>query len=180
MARRAADFRYVSRQEYLDGERVAATKSEWVDGVVYAMAGASKRHVGVVSRLMELLAGAGRTKGCLVGSSDLLVETATANYYPDVVVSCHPSDDPYVEHNPRFIAEVLSPSTNRVDKIEKRDAYLALPSLETYWIVDPDANIIEVWERSDSGWTGHHHTAAEAMTVACLGVTVRVVDIVGP
>ena len=180
MARRAEDFRYVSKQEYLDGERAAAMKSEWVDGVVYAMAGASKRHVDVVSRLLRYVLGAALDRGCLAAASDLLVETANANYYPDVVVSCGPSDDPYVEHNPCFIAEVLSPSTNRVDKIEKRDAYLALPTLETYWIVDPDAKIVEVWERSDSGWTGHHHSAAEPMTVACLGVAVRVVDIVGP
>ena len=180
MKRSADDPWYVSRQDYLDGERSAPTKSEWVDGVVYAMAGASKRHVTVVSRLMELLAGVGRKKGCLVGSNDLLVATATANYYPDIVGTCRPSDDPYVEHDPCFIVEVLSPSTTRVDRVEKRDAFLALASMETYWIVDPESKVVEAWERTADGWTGLHHSAAEPMTVACLGATVRVVDIVGP
>ena len=132
MRRRPDDLWYLSRQDYLDGERAALTKSEWVDGVAYARAGASKRHVGVVSQLVA------------------------------------------------FLAEALSPSTNRVDKIEKRDAYLALPTLETYWIIDPESKVVEAWERTADGWTGLHHTAAEPMTVACLGVTVRVVDIVGP
>ena len=179
MARRAADFGYVSREEYLAAERVAPMKSEWVDGVVYAMAGASKRHVAAVTRMMEFLAGTARQKGCLMGASDLLVETANANYYPDVVVSCRPSDDPYVEHHPCFIAEVLSPSTNRIDRAEKRDAYLAMESMQTYWIVDAEHHIVEAWQRADDGWHARHRTASDPLPVACLGVTVHVVDIVG-
>ena len=179
MARRVADIGYVSREDYLAAERVAPTKSEWVDGVVYAMAGSSKRHVAAVSRMMEFLAGAARQKGCLIGASDLLVETANANYYPDVVVSCRPSDDPYVEHHPCFIGEVLSPSTNRVDRAEKRDAYLAIESMETYWIVDAEHHIVEAWERSDDRGHGRQRPASDPLPAARLGVTVRVIDIVG-
>lgn len=179
MAKRAEDLWYVTRQQFLDAERVAPLKSEWVDGVVYNMAGASKRHVATVSRMMELFAGPARQLGCLFGSSDLLVATERANYYPDVVASCDPSDDPYVEHNPCFIAEVLSPSTSRTDRIEKRDAFLAMPSMETFWIVDPDTKVIEAWERSADGWNGRHHSADDVVSIACLDVSVRVVDVVG-
>lgn len=180
VARRAEDLFYVSREDYLAGERVAQIKSEWVDGQVYAMAGASKRHVAAVSRMIELLAGPARALGCFVGASDLLVQTANANYYPDVVASCEPSDDPYVEHRPCFVAEVLSPSTNRIDRTEKRNAYLALDSMRTYWIVDADNKVIEAWVRDGDGWRGSHHTAGEPLEVACLGVALRVVDVVGP
>jgi Uma2 family endonuclease len=179
MPPRTGDPWYVTRQQYLDAERAAETKSEWVDGVVYATAGASKRHVSVVARFMELFAGVARERGCLLGSSDLLVATESANYYPDVVATCDPSDDPYVEHNPCFIAEVISPSTSRTDRIEKRDAFLALPTMQTFWIVDPDTKVIEAWERGADGWMGRHHTADEILSIACLDVTVRVVDVVG-
>jgi Uma2 family endonuclease len=179
VAEHAEDLWYVTRQQYLNAEHVAPTKSEWVDGVVYSMAGASKRHVTAVARLVELFAGSAREKGCLFGSSDLLVATENANYYPDVVASCDPSDDPYVEHNPCFIAEVLSPSTSRTDRIEKRDAFLALPSMRTFWIVDPDTKVIEAWERTADGWKGRHHSADDVLSIGCLDVSVRVVDVVG-
>ncbi len=79
--------------------------------------------------------------GCLIGVADLLVATSDAYYFPDVVVSCQPDDDARIEHNPCFVAEVLSPSTKRVDQHEKRHAYCALPSLRDYWIVDPDTKV---------------------------------------
>ena len=179
MAKRAEDLWYVTRQQYLDAERVALTKSEWVDGVVFNMAGASKRHVAVVARLMELFAARAREHGCPLGSSDLLVAAENANYYPDVVASCDPSDDPYVEHNPCFIVEVISPSTSRTDRIEKRDAFLALPSMRTFWIVDADARVIEAWERGPSGWNGRHHSADDELSIDCLDTSVHVADVVG-
>lgn len=179
VARRARDLFYVTREDYLVGERSAATKSEWVDGTVYAMAGASKTHIATVTRIVRLLGAAAEERGCFLGSSDLLVQTPNANYYPDVAVSCDPSDDPYVEDRPCFIVEVLSPTTNRVDRIEKRDAYLALESMRTYWIVDADTKVVEAWVRTPDGWWGSHHTAADPLPIECLDLTLRVVDVVG-
>jgi Uma2 family endonuclease len=75
---------------------------------------------------------------------------------------------------------VLSPTTRRIDQVDKRDAFLALDSMQTYWIVDPDTKIVETWDRSPDGWTSSSHTAAAEITAACLGATLRVVDIVGP
>ena len=69
VAEHAEDLWYVTRQQHLDAERVAPTKSEWVDGVVFSMAGASKRHVAAVARLVEPFAGSAREKGCLFGCS---------------------------------------------------------------------------------------------------------------
>jgi Uma2 family endonuclease len=179
VARRVEDLFYVSRDDYLAAERSATTKSEWVDGTVYAMAGASRDHVAAVSRMMGLLVGPAQRRGCFIAAADMLVATAHANYYPDVFVSCDPGDDRYVEHRPCFIAEVLSPSTNRVDRIEKRVAYLAIESMRTYWIVDADTKVIEAWVRTEEGWRGSHHTAGEPLEIACLDLTVRVVDVVG-
>lgn len=179
MAVHAEDLYRVTRQEYLEGELGAAVKSEWVNGVIYNMAGASKAHVALVSRINRLLFDAADELGCLIGGSDLLVETGGALYYPDVVVSCESDEDARIEHNPCFIAEVLSPSTKRVDRHEKRDAYCALESLRDYWIVDPEVKVIEVWTRTAQGWVGEHRAAMDPIRVQCLDLEMHVVDIVG-
>ena len=179
MAIRAGDLYRVSREDYLAGELVATIKSEWVDGVVYNMSGATKAHIRLVSRLNRLLFDRATELGCLIGSADLLVQTADAYYYPDLVVSCDADDDERIEHHPCFIAEVLSPSTKRVDKHEKRHAYCALPSLRDYWIVEPETKVIEVWTLTPGGWVGEHRAANDPVRVQCLDVELRVVDIVG-
>jgi Uma2 family endonuclease len=179
MAVHAEDLYRVAREDYLAGELSAAVKSEWVSGVIYDMAGASKMHVALVSRINRLFFDAAEALGCFIGGSDLLVETAEALYYPDIVVSCSPDDDTRIEHNPCFIAEVLSPSTKRVDKHEKRHAYCELQSLRDYWIVDPETKVIEVWTRTAEGWVGEHRAAVDPIRVQCLDLELRVVDIVG-
>jgi Uma2 family endonuclease len=146
---------------------------------MYSMAGVSKAHVATVSWLMRLLADAANRQGCFLGASDLLVQTETAYYYPDVVVSCEPSDDDRIEHNPCFIVEVLSPTTKRVDRHEKRMAYCAVPTMQDYWVVDLDSKIVEVWSRGAEGWLASHHTASEVLFVRCLDVNAKVSDIVG-
>jgi Uma2 family endonuclease len=179
MAVRAEDLWAVSPEEFLAGEQAAETKSEWVGGVVYNMAGASKRHNAIVSRIVTRLGQACEAAGCLLASADQLVRTEHAFYYPDVVISCDPSDDHYVEHRPCFIVEVLSASTKRVDKHEKRDAYCALPTVRDYWIVDPDIGVVEAHHLGDDGWHVGHHTADAVLNVTCLGIQLRVVDVVG-
>jgi Uma2 family endonuclease len=179
VAANAEDLYRVSRADYLAGELVAFEKSEWVDGIVYAMSSGTKAHAAVASRLIHLLYEAAQSRGCFIASSDVLVETAAAFYYPDVVVSCHPDDDPRIERRPCFIAEVLSPSTKRADRQEKRLAYGEIPSMQDYWIVDPDTKVIEVWTRQDTGWSGRHFAASDEITVRCLNRTLTVFDIVG-
>ena len=180
MASRAEDLFRVDRLEYLDAEQSAPEKSEWVDGVVYNIAGASKVHNQTVMTLVGLLLGVVRAHGCDISASDLLVQTAKAYYYPDIVVSCEPSDDERIEHNPCFIVEVLSPTTKRTDRHEKRDAYCALGTMQDYWIVDPESKIVEVWARGPEGWSASHRTAGDVLRIQCFDLDLKVVDIVGP
>jgi Uma2 family endonuclease len=179
MAMRAQDLWEMSPEEFLAGERVAETKSEWVGGVVYNMAGASKKHINIVMNLVERLRPIARAHGCFLASSDLLVKTETAYYYPDLVISCDPSDDPYVETRPCFIVEVLSPSTKRVDNHEKRDAYCALETMQDYWIVQPELRVVEAYHRVEGGWESSHFTANALLNVTCLDLQISVVDAVG-
>lgn len=179
MAARADDLYRVRREDYLAEEAAAAEKSEWVDGVIYAMAGASKQHVMTVTILMRLLTESALSRGCFIGASDLLVQTESVYYYPDVVVSCEPSEDDRIESKPCFIVEVLSPTTKRVDRMEKRDAYFTIPTMQDYWIVDPQTKVVEAWHRSPEGWAGSHFHAGQPLHITCLDLTLKVVDIVG-
>jgi Uma2 family endonuclease len=179
MAARAEDLYRVRREDYLAEEAGASEKSEWVDGVVYAMAGASKQHVMTVTVLMRLLTDRALARDCFIGASDLLVQTESAYYYPDVVVSCEPSDDDRIETKPCFIVEVLSPTTKRVDRMEKRDAYFTIQTMQDYWIVDPQTKVVEAWNRGPEGWSGNHFHAGQPMRVSCLDLEIKVVDIVG-
>ncbi len=171
---------FESRERFLALERDSPTKHEWIGGHVYEREPCSKRHGAIVTRLLGLLVASADKLACLLGANDLMVQTEHANYYPDVVVSCDPSDDPFIEHRPCFIAEVLSPTTSRTDRHEKREEFTSLVTMQTYWIVDPDAGVIEVWQRTPDGWRGSHHRGDDEISVQCLGLTVRVDQITTP
>src|SRR2546421_12532355 len=106
---------YLSVADYLAGERDVDVRHEYVDGQVYAMAGASDRHnriaLNIASRLNDQLA----DDRCEAFMADMKVRvTEDLYYYPDVVVTCDPpGGDPYFRTQPRLIVEVLSPSTCR-------------------------------------------------------------------
>jgi len=76
-------------------------------------------------------------------------------YYPDVVVTCDPpGGDPYLRTQPRLIIEVLSPTTERIDRHGKLLAYRNVPSLQEYALISQDEMRIELHRRQDDGqWT---------------------------
>ncbi len=89
---------------------------------------------------------------------------STRFYYPDVSVICKPNpltdtfqDDPVV------IVEVLSPSTRRTDEGEKKDAYLTIPSLAVYVLVEPGHASVTVWRRGDAGFVREQHGGLESV-----------------
>src|SRR5690349_989059 len=109
-------------EEYLRIERAAEWKSEYIDGEMFAMSGASPRHVFIVANLVGELRNQLRDGPCLVGSADLRVATDRRRHftYPDVVVICEPLQ--FVDEqrdtvtNPTLIVEVLSDSTEKYDR----------------------------------------------------------------
>jgi Uma2 family endonuclease len=152
-----ADY-VVSVEDYLDGERLADQKHEYLAGVVYAMSGVTLDHDRIAGNIIVSLHTQLRGKPCEVFSSDVKVriqrDSATFFYYPDAIVDCsgpHKGSAVYLEE-PRVIFEVLSPSTERVDRGEKRLNYQALPSLETYVLVDQARLAVNAYRRTRDGW----------------------------
>lgn len=134
-----APDRPLSLDEYLAFERRSATKHEFVDGQVYAMAGASFAHNVVVGNVVGALRSALESSTCYTLPSDMKVQTGSRAYYPDASVVCGPprfhdgAED--VLLNPSIVVEVLSDSTERVDRGEKLEAYTAMPSVTDYLLV---------------------------------------------
>jgi len=135
----------ISVEEYLRLEQTSEIRHEYVDGYLYAMTGASKRHNRLIFNFQNLVSDAADDQGCEVYSSSVKVAVSErAIYYPDLLVTCDPGDDdPYISRRPCLILEVLSPSTARTDRHEKFFAYLRIPSLRAYLIVHQDRHLVE-------------------------------------
>jgi Uma2 family endonuclease len=155
---------YVTPEEYLRREKEAETKSEYVDGVIVAMAGASRSHIRITMNLTIELDPHLERAGCEGYASEMRVRVQVANryYYPDVAVACgEPEFDTTLGLdtllNPSILIEVLSKTTERADRAEKWLAYRQLDSLNTYLLVHQDRPYIEAYVRDTATGTWEYH-----------------------
>jgi len=173
-------FDYIDEQEYLEGEKLADFRHEYVNGKVYAMAGSSKRHNRIALNLVMAL---NTNTPCEVYSSDIKVRIAERNsyYYPDVVVGCEESDnaDDYYLEKPCLIVEVLSPSTEKKDATEKLLAYQEIESLQAYLMVDQQQCHISLIYRQDNGhwWVKTFTEYDDIISLPCPEMALKLADI---
>lgn len=145
----------LSPDEYLAAERKAEYKSEYVDGVMYAMAGASERHNLIAANTIISLGAQLRGRPCRVYPSDLRVRVPNSRrfFYPDVSVVCGETqfadEQRDVILNPVLIVEVLSDATAACDRGKKFLSYQQIPSLREYLLVSQDDFLIEHYLRQD-------------------------------
>lgn len=165
---------YMSEADYLVAEQHAEEKHEYVDGKLYAMADASKRHNRIAMNFVMHLSMAARQSSCAVYASDVKVRSLKhkSYYYPDVVVSCGDDNaDPYYLEKPCLIVEVVSASTARKDYLEKTVAYQAIPSLQAYLLVAQDEAAVDVLLRDTDGWVLQRYEGVETnLTLPCLNL----------
>ena len=144
----------ISVEEYLSQEERSEVRHEFVDGRVFAMTGTSLRHNIIAGNLYSHLSAYLKGGPCRVFMSDVKVRVDATNsfYYPDILVSCTPTDTKSVYlKTPVLIAEVLSPSTAAVDRREKLFAYKQIPTLQEYLIAHQSKPQIEVMRRVAHG-----------------------------
>jgi Uma2 family endonuclease len=158
----------MSVEEYLEFERNSPLKHEYVGGHLYAMVGVSVRHSLISGNTFGAL-WAARGRHCRVHQSDMRVRVPGGlYYYPDVMVACGLGpDDPFVEDAPCLIVEVLSPSTQSVDRREKLLSYRTIPSLSTYLIIEQDMRSVERHYRDDGGQWQSEFIADGTVPVPC-------------
>lgn len=148
----------VSPEDYLAMERRSEARSEYLDGEIFAMTGASERHNLLAGNLYTAFRAQLRPRGCRVYVSDMRVKvSATGLYtYPDVIVVCGKPQFEGAEVdtllNPQVIVEVLSKSTEDYDRGTKFVHYRTIPSLAEYLLVAQDRVHVEHHLRQNEGW----------------------------
>ena len=177
----------LSPENYLQQERLAEFKSEFHNGDIYAMAGASRNHNQITSNLVVSLGRQLAKLPCSVYSSDMKVRTNTADTskysYPDVVLSCDKElfedDKGDVLLNPQIIIEVLSDSTEAYDRGLKFFHYQLIPSLQEYLLVSQHYCRVEHYQRrADKQWVySEFHSMGDSIPLATLACSLMVSEI---
>lgn len=172
----------ISEEDYLAGELISDTKHEYVDGDVFAMAGASKKH-NLISRNFSFEFEKGlrnNNSPCSTFSSDMKVRlnhVTTSYFYPDVMVVCDSDEkDDYFQNSPVIIVEVLSKATSKYDKSNKRLAYFNLPSLKEYVLVEQENCEVVVFEK-EKGWQSSYYFLGDEIVFKSIGIRISVEDI---
>ncbi len=176
-----------SLETYIEMDKDPNVKYEFYDGFILAMAGGSPTHSKLAGNWITALNNAFRTggKNCDSFGSDLKIAINKINrrLYPDVSVVCGPfvfdAKEPNAITNPVLVVEVLSESTESLDRGDKFIAYRQLPSLREYILVSQTEALVEVFSRvEDNTWKIQTLTnLEEEFDVPALGIRLKMADI---
>ena len=177
--------RFITREEYLARERQAEYKSEYIDGEVVAMTGASRRHNLIATNIIISLGQQLKGLPCELYPSDMRVYIPATNKYtyPDVVAVCEEPqfEDSYIDTllNPGLIIEVLSDSTEAYDRGKKFRDYRSIDSLAEYILVAQDESRIEQYLRqADGNWLlTERRFLEDIVTLASIQCTLALRDV---
>ncbi|MBX9927086.1 MAG: Uma2 family endonuclease [Hyphomicrobiaceae bacterium] len=173
----ARKLTHISATEYLAAENDGAWRHEFVNGAVYAMAWASDRHNLLRGNLAAFLLDR-LPDHCQVFTADMKLQIRTNDqeryYCPDLFVACDPADrDRYVRKHASLVAEILSPSTERIDRTEKFEAYQTNPAVTEYALLSQDAVELELFRRPRS-WQREFFRQDNTVTFESVGLTTNV------
>lgn len=168
---------WISEEDYLAGELISEIKHEYIDGYVYAMAGASRNHERIAGNVFGELRNFLKNKPCEPFRSDLKIKVGSRFFYPDVMVVCAETNqhDFYTE-SPVIIVEVLSKSSRRMDETTKRIAYQSIPGLKEFVLIEQDFVDVEVCRKSE-GWVSNHYFMGDSVRFDAIDLTLTVEEI---
>ena len=166
---------HFSAEDFLAWEPAQLDRHEYVDGEVFAMAGAEDRHVTVSMNIAFALRQHLSGSPCRTYMSDmrLHIDAANSYFYPDVLVTCSATDlaSPLVKSEPKLIVEVLSPSTAAFDRGLKFSHYRSLASLEEYALIDLDTRATDCYRKGPDGlWVLHPFARGEDFSLASVAL----------
>lgn len=168
---------WITEEEYLQGELLSEIKHEYLDGQVYAMAGASRNHERIAGNVYRKIGNYLEGKPCEPFGSDMKVKAGKNFFYPDVMVVCQEtSSNEYYSQSPTLIVEVLSKSSRRMDETTKRLAYFNIPSLKEYILIEQDFVDVESCRRSN-GWVSEHFFLGDHAYFESIDLTLPVEEI---
>lgn len=165
----------MTEEAYLAFERASDQKHEYIDGEIFAMSGASRKHGAISLRLGAELLYALRGRRCEIYNNDvrIYIPQSRRYVYPDASIVCGRADfkDNQFDTllNPRVIVEVLSPSTEDYDRDEKCTHYKTIPSLAHYVLASQDEKLVEVFTRQqDDSWTCVEYEAGQKIALPAI------------
>ena len=170
-------------EDYLAGELTSPIKHEYLGGVVYAMAGARNAHNIIATNTVGGLHARLRGRPCRPFNSDTKIRvrlpTQIRFYYPDVSVVCRPNPQTdSFQDDPAVLFEVLSRRTRRIDEGEKKDAYLTIPSLGVYVMLEQDKAAVVVFRRTEGGFVREVYEGLDAiLPLSEIGVDLPLAEI---
>lgn len=171
-------------EDYLRASANSATKLEFYDGEIYAMAGGTPAHAALAAQA-TIAIGPRLPTNCRTYSSDLRVQVESTGLatYPDLTVVCgeprRASNDAHAVTNPTVLVEVTSRSTEDYDRGEKLSQYQQIPSLQVILLVSHRAPRITVVTRTSVGWAHREARAGEQLELPALGVSLPVDEVYG-
>ena len=167
----SAAEKLMSLDEFLAWEREQPERHEFDGFVVVAMTGASMAHVQITMNVAFALRQQLRGTGCRPLSSDAKVIAGNSVRYPDIAVTCRPIlDKDDIVPDPVLIIEVVSPSTERVDRGRKKSDYFATPSVRQYAIVAQDERLVDLYTRTEAGWVNEMIGGDAVLALSSIGV----------
>jgi Uma2 family endonuclease len=150
------EFLHMNVEEYLFLDRNSPTaRYEYLDGQLVMLAGGSTYHSAIIANLTTLLGRALEESACWIYNSDVRLKLSTQRYvYPDITVSCDPRDHELSDtiQFPCVVIEVLSPSTENIDRGKKFVFYRECATIQEYMMVDSLSMRIEIHHRGEDGW----------------------------
>jgi Uma2 family endonuclease len=164
----ATKFDRVSVEDYLASELDSPIKHEYLGGAVYAMSGGRNAHNDIGGNVYASLHRRLHGQRCRPYNSDTKVRIRLPSqirfYYPDVSVTCRPNppNDSF-QDEPAVLFEVLSSRTRRIDEGEKKDAYLSIPSLAVYVLIEQEMPAVVAHRRTEHGFVKEVYQGPDAV-----------------
>ena len=174
----ARSLRTFTGEEYLLIEAQSDYKSEFFDGEIYAMAGASYNHVQIAENTFVALRTQLKQKSCHAHMLDLRTKAGSAYTYPDLLVICGEpifSDQYDTITNPTVVIEILSDSTEKTDRTIKFEKYKQIETLKEYLLISQNEMRFELFRRTDALWLSD--MSATAMQLVSINCTLTANDV---
>src|SRR5437588_113002 len=158
----------ISVEDYLAAELISPIKQEYVDGCLYARSDERNLHNLIAGNSLGSVGRRLRGKPCRPFNSDTKIRIQLPRqvrfYYPDASVVCRPNPptDSF-QDEPAVLFEVLSHRTRRIDEGEKKDAYLTIPSLRVYVLLEQEIAAAVVFRRTEQGFVREVHEGQGAV-----------------
>ena len=174
----AVDPSFMTLEEFFEFEEQSPQRHEFINGAVFAMIGSSLNHNRILTHLAFALRAHLKRGTCAVFTSEakLVIRRAPNEvvYSPDVIVDCRPDTrDPRYVQDPKLLVEVLSPSTQLIDRREKLQNYRLIDSVEEYVVVAQDERHVTVYSRAER-WKPRVYAGLDT------AVELRSIDLVVP